>query len=139
MAAMRSIASPTRGSCFRWRKRPIALAQAPLLCAGLIGYRSFRMAGEVERLGLYGFGAAAHILCQIARHQGIEVHAVTRDGDSAAQEFARRLGAAWTGGASDMPPVPLDAAIIFAPVGALVPTALRARARAVASSAAAFT
>lgn len=103
---------------------PVALA--PLLCAGLIGYRSFRMAGEVQRLGLYGFGAAAHILCQIARHKGIEVYAVTRDGDTAAQDFARRLGAAWVGGASEVPPVPLDAAIIFAPVGALVPAALRA-------------
>lgn len=102
------------------------VAQAPLLCAGLIGYRSFRMCGEVERLGLYGFGAAAHILCQVARHKGIEVHAFTREGDTAAQDFARGLGAAWAGASSEPPPVELDAAIIFAPVGALVPAALKA-------------
>jgi len=100
---------------------------APLLCAGLIGYRSYRMAGEgVERLGLYGFGAAAHILAQIAVHRGQRVYAFTRDGDDAAQRFARGLGAAWAGDASAAPPEPLDAAIIFAPVGALVPAALRA-------------
>lgn len=104
---------------------PVALA--PLLCAGLIGYRSFALAGEgLGRLGLYGFGAAAHILCQIAGHQGIEVFAVTRDGDAPAQGFARRLGAVWAGGESDVPPAELDAAIIFAPVGALVPRALKA-------------
>lgn len=99
---------------------------APLLCAGLIGYRSFRLAGPMSRLGLYGFGAAAHILCQIARHDGVEVYAFTRDDDHAAQAFARRLGACWAGGSSQTAPVPLDAAIIFAPVGALVPLALRA-------------
>ena len=103
---------------------PVALA--PLLCAGLIGYRSFRMAGDVRRLGLYGFGAAAHILVQVARHRGVEIFAVTRDGDAAAQDFARRLGATWAGGESDPPPVALDAAIIFAPVGRLVPRALKA-------------
>lgn len=103
---------------------PVALA--PLLCAGLIGFRSYRMAGQPRRLGLYGFGAASHILCQIARHQGVEVFAFTRDGDRAAQDFARSLGVAWAGGSSEPPPVHLDAAIIFAPVGALVPLALRA-------------
>ena len=103
---------------------PVALA--PLLCAGLIGYRSFRMCGEVERLGIYGFGAAAHILAQVARHEGIGIYAFTRDGDVPAQEFARRLGAAWAGGSSQPAPVELDAAIIFAPVGALVPAALKA-------------
>ncbi len=103
---------------------PVALA--PLLCAGLIGYRSFVRAGKVERLGLYGFGAAAHILCQIAVWQGIEVYAFTRDGDTRAQDFARRLGAKWAGESSDPSPVELDAAILFAPVGALVPAALAA-------------
>ena len=103
---------------------PVALA--PLLCAGLIGFRSYRMAGQPQRLGLYGFGAASHILCQIARHQGVEVFAFTRDGDEAAQDFARRLGATWAGGSSEPAPALLDAAIIFAPVGALVPLALRA-------------
>lgn len=103
---------------------PVALA--PLLCAGLIGYRSLSMAADAGVLGLYGFGAAAHILCQIAVHQGRRVLAFTRDGDDAAQDFARRLGAAWAGGSSQAPPEPLDAAIIFAPVGALVPAALRA-------------
>jgi propanol-preferring alcohol dehydrogenase len=103
---------------------PVALA--PLLCAGLIGYRSFRMAGKVDRLGLYGFGAAAHILAQVARHEGVEVYAFTRDGDAAAQAFARRLGAVWAGGSSEAAPVEMDAAIIFAPVGPLVPAALKA-------------
>lgn len=102
-----------------------AARQAPLLCAGLIGYRSLKLAGEVSRLGIYGFGAAAHILCQIARYQGIEVYAVTRDGDVTAQEFARGLGARWAGGSSDAPPARLDAAIIFAPAGELVPLALK--------------
>jgi propanol-preferring alcohol dehydrogenase len=101
-------------------------ACTPLLCAGLIGYRSLRMAGDATRLGLYGFGAAAHIVAQVARHQGREVFAFTRPGDADAQEFARRLGAAWAGDSGESPPVPLDAAIIFAPAGALVPTALRA-------------
>jgi propanol-preferring alcohol dehydrogenase len=100
---------------------------APLLCAGLIGYRSLRLCGErVRRLGLYGFGAAAHILVQVALHQGREVYAFTRPGDTVAQDFARELGAVWAG-PSDVPaPVPLDAAIVFAPDGALVPAALRA-------------
>ncbi|MDP5216601.1 zinc-dependent alcohol dehydrogenase family protein [Ruegeria sp. 2205SS24-7] len=102
-----------------------AVDLAPLLCAGLIGYRSLRLAGPVERLGLYGFGAAAHILCQVARHQGISVYAFTRDGDDAAQNFARALGAVWAGPSSQPPPEDLDAAIIFAPVGALVPLALK--------------
>ena len=99
---------------------------APLLCAGLIGYRCLRMAGEAERLGLYGFGAAAHIVTQVARHQGRRVFAFTSPGDAAAQEFARSLGAVWAGDSLQTPPAPLDAAIIFAPVGPLVPAALRA-------------
>jgi propanol-preferring alcohol dehydrogenase len=99
---------------------------APLLCAGLIGWRSYRMAGEGAALGLYGFGAAAHILAQVATWQGRRVHAFTRADDKAAQDFARSLGAVWTGGSEETPPEPLDAAIIFAPVGALVPAALRA-------------
>jgi len=102
---------------------------APLMCAGLIGYRSYRMATQepgAERLGLYGFGAAAHIICQVAAAQGREIYAFTRPGDAAAQEFALRLGASWAGGSDQMPPKPLDAAIIFAPVGSLVPAALRA-------------
>ncbi|MGG7643493.1 zinc-dependent alcohol dehydrogenase family protein [Rhodovulum sp. YNF3179] len=103
---------------------PVALA--PLLCAGLIGYRSLAMAGDARRIGLYGFGAAAHILAQVAVWQGREVHALTRPGDTAAQDFARRLGAVWAGGSDMRPPVELDAALIFAPVGALVPAALKA-------------
>jgi propanol-preferring alcohol dehydrogenase len=99
---------------------------APLLCAGLIGYRSYRMAGRADRLGIYGFGAAAHIICQVADHQGKRVYAFTRPGDTEAQEFARRLGAVWAGGSDEQPPEPLDAAIIFAPVGSLIPAALRA-------------
>jgi propanol-preferring alcohol dehydrogenase len=99
---------------------------APLLCAGLIGFRCFRMAGDAHRLGLYGFGAAAHIIAQVARHLGREVYAFTRTGDATAQAFARRMGAIWAGGSDETPPKPLDAAIIFAPVGALVPAALRA-------------
>jgi propanol-preferring alcohol dehydrogenase len=102
---------------------------APLLCAGLIGYRSWRMAGEGRRLGIYGFGAAGHIVVQIARHQGQEVYAFTRPGDAEAQAFARELGATWTGGSDEAPPEPLDAAIIFAPAGGLVPLALRAVAK----------
>jgi propanol-preferring alcohol dehydrogenase len=99
---------------------------APWLCAGLIGWRSYRMAGEGKTLGLYGFGAAAHILAQVAAWQGRRVFAFTRNGDTAAQDFARSLGAVWAGASEDAPPEPLDAAIIFAPVGALVPLALRA-------------
>ena len=99
---------------------------APLLCAGMIGYRSLVMAGEGPRLGIYGFGAAAHIVAQVARYQGREVYAFTRAGDDQAQAFARELGATWTGDSNDAPPRPLDAAIIFAPVGPLVVSALRA-------------
>jgi propanol-preferring alcohol dehydrogenase len=99
---------------------------APLLCAGLIGYRSLKLAEPGKRLGIYGFGAAAHIVAQVARYEGREVSAFTRPGDSRAQEFARELGAVWVGGSDETPPEPLDAAIIFAPVGALVPAALRA-------------
>ncbi len=99
---------------------------APLLCAGLIGHRCLKMAGEGESLGLYGFGAAAHIVAQVAVHEGRRVHAFTREGDRAAQDFALSLGAAWAGASTQAPPEPLDAAIIFAPVGALVPAALRA-------------
>jgi propanol-preferring alcohol dehydrogenase len=100
-------------------------AAAPLLCAGLIGYRSLVMAGDARRLGIYGFGAAAHIIAQVARWQGREVFAFSRPGDMQAQAFARELGATWSGGSDQAPPELLDAAIIFAPVGALVPCALR--------------
>ncbi|MDR4307270.1 zinc-dependent alcohol dehydrogenase family protein [Chelatococcus sambhunathii] len=99
---------------------------APLLCAGLIGWRSLRMAGDARRIGFYGFGAAAHILAQICRWQGREVYAFTRDGDGAAQSLATELGAVWAGGSTAPPPQELDAAIIFAPAGPLVPLALRA-------------
>ncbi|MGH7548729.1 MAG: zinc-dependent alcohol dehydrogenase family protein [Gemmatimonadales bacterium] len=102
------------------------LEAAPLLCAGLIGYRSLAAAGAAERIGLYGFGAAAHIVAQVARHQGRRVFAFTRPGDSDAQQFALALGAEWAGASDAPPPHSLDAAIIFAPVGALVPAALRA-------------
>ena len=98
---------------------------APLLCAGLIGYRSLKLAGDAERLGFYGFGASAHILAQVAAWQGRQVFAFTRDGDSSGQDFARSLGCAWAGGSSEAPPDELDAAIIFAAVGPLVPVALR--------------
>ena len=101
------------------------LHAAPLLCAGLIGYRALSLAGDGERLGLYGFGASAHIITQVARHQGRRVFAFTRPGDGAGQEFARELGAEWAGGSDESPPEELDAAIIFAPVGGLVPEALR--------------
>lgn len=99
---------------------------APLLCAGLIGYRALRMAGEAQRLGIYGFGAAAHIIAQVARHQGREVYAFTRPGDRAGQEFARECGAHWAGDSDRAPPAALDAAVLFAPIGDLVPAALRA-------------
>lgn len=103
------------------------VAAAPLLCAGLIGYRTLRLAGEgVESVGLYGFGAAAHIIAQVAVHQGRRVYAFTRPGDREGQAFARRLGATWAGGSDQLPPEPLDAALIFAPVGALVVAALEA-------------
>jgi alcohol dehydrogenase, propanol-preferring len=97
---------------------------APLLCAGLIGYRSLRLAGDAARIGLYGFGAAAHIVCQVAVHEGREVYALTRPGDEEAQRFAASLGAAWTGDTAEGPPDELDAAILFAPAGELVPLAL---------------
>lgn len=101
------------------------LQVAPLLCAGLIGYRAYRMTQNAQRIGFYGFGAAAHILIQVARHQGREVYAFTRPGDRSGQDFARSLGAVWAGDSDESPPEKLDAAIIFAPVGALVPAALR--------------
>jgi alcohol dehydrogenase, propanol-preferring len=103
-----------------------SMQAAPLLCGGLIGYRALRLAGEAERLGLYGFGAAAHEIAQVARRQGRRVFAFTRPGDSVGQEFARSLGAEWAGGSDQTAPDLLDAAIVFAPVGELVPTALRA-------------
>ena len=99
---------------------------APLLCAGLIGYRSWRLVRDARRLGVYGFGAAAHIVAQVARWHGQELYAFTRPGDDTAQGFARKLGACWVGNSDNVPPVPIDAAIIFAPVGALVPRALGA-------------
>ena len=102
------------------------VAAAPLLCAGLIGWRSLKAAGEGEAIGIYGFGAAAHIIAQVCRWQGRRVFAFTRPGDSAAQRFALSLGAEWAGGSDEKPPTPLDAAILFAPVGALVPQALAA-------------
>lgn len=102
-----------------------AVEAAPLLCAGLIGYRSLRLAGEPTRVGLYGFGAAAHIVCQLAAHEGREVYALTRPGDGDAQAFARSLGATWAGDTAVGPPAELDAAILYAPAGELVPTALR--------------
>jgi propanol-preferring alcohol dehydrogenase len=103
-----------------------AAAAAPLLCAGLIGYRSLKRARDADNLGLYGFGAAAHIVAQVAVWQGRRVFALTRPEDTAAQQLARDLGAVWTGSSGETPPEPLDAAIIFAPVGDLVPAALRA-------------
>ncbi len=117
--------------CFKLPEGYSDVEAAPLLCAGLIGYRSLKLAGDpladhVSRLGIYGFGAAAHIVAQVARHQGREVYAFTRPGDQSAQGFARQLGAVWAGGSDEPAPELLDAAIIFAPVGALVPTALKA-------------
>ncbi|HEX2496357.1 MAG TPA: zinc-dependent alcohol dehydrogenase family protein, partial [Gaiellaceae bacterium] len=106
-----------------------ALQAAPLLCAGLIGFRALRLAGDAARLGLYGFGAAAHVIAQVAHSQGRRVFAFTRPGDSAGQEFARSLGAEWAGASEDAPPEDLDAAIIFASAGELVPTALRSLAK----------
>lgn len=112
--------------CFPIPERFSDVEAAPLLCAGLIGWRALRMAGEGRRIGLYGFGAAAHVLAQVAVWQGREVYAFTKAGDVEAQAFARSLGCVWAGSSEDVPPVELDAALIFAPVGALVPTALRA-------------
>ena len=112
--------------CFPLSGGPSDEHAAPLLCAGLIGYRALRLAGDAARIGLYGFGAAAHIVCQVARHEGRRVFAFTRPGDEDGQHFARELGAAWAGDSESLPPEELDAAIVFAPVGALVPLALRA-------------
>ena len=115
--------------CLPLPERYSGLEAAPLLCAGLIGYRSLRFTGDGERLGLYGFGASAHIIAQVARYEGRRVFAFTRPGDEEGQAFARELGAVWAGGSDERPPEELDAAIIFAPVGALVPLALRALAK----------
>jgi propanol-preferring alcohol dehydrogenase len=115
--------------CFPVPERYTDSEAAPLMCAGLIGYRSLKLTGDAERLGLYGIGAAGHILIQVARYQGRRVYAFTRPGDSAGQEFARQLGAEWAGGSDEQPPTKLDAAIIFAPVGALIPAALGAVAK----------
>lgn len=112
--------------CFVLPEGPDAAHAAPLLCAGLIGYRALRLAGVAQRLGFYGFGAAAHLLTQLARWQGRQIYAFTRPGDASAQAFARELGACWAGDSAQAPPQPLDAAILFAPVGALVPAALAA-------------
>ena len=112
--------------CFELPDRYSDIEAAPLLCAGLIGYRSLSAAGQAERIGLYGFGAAAHLVAQVAIHQGRSVFAFTRQGDSEGQEFARSLGASWAGSSDQPAPEPLDAAIIFAPVGSLVPVALAA-------------
>jgi alcohol dehydrogenase, propanol-preferring len=112
--------------CFALPERYGDAEAAPLLCAGLIGHRALRMAGDARRIGIYGFGAAAHIVTQVARHQGSEVYALTRPGDAAAQSFAMKLGATWAGDSTAPPPEELDAAILFAPVGTLVPAALRA-------------
>lgn len=120
--ATRAIASARYA--FRLSEKDEAAALAPLLCAGLIGWRSLGFAGNAKTLGLYGFGAAAHIIAQAARKQGRHVFAFTRPGDAAAQAFALRLGAKWAGGSDEKPPEPLDAAIIYAPVGELVPAAL---------------
>jgi propanol-preferring alcohol dehydrogenase len=115
--------------CFAIPKSYSDVAAAPLLCAGLIGYRALRTAGDARRLGLYGFGAAAHIAVQVARHRGQEVYAFTKPGDAAGQAFARSLGATWAGDSDKPAPEPLDATLIFAPVGALVPAALAATAK----------
>jgi propanol-preferring alcohol dehydrogenase len=112
--------------CFAIDRRYGDVEAAPLMCAGLIGYRTLRMAGDAQRLGIYGFGAAAHIVAQVARHQGRRTFAFTRPGDVAAQNFARALGAEWAGDSTSSPPEPLDAALIFAPVAPLVPAALAA-------------
>src|SRR3984893_3593863 len=115
--------------CFHLPERYNDVEAAPLLCAGLLGYRSLRKAGDARRLGIYGFGNAAHLIGQIALYQGRELFVFTRPGDKAGQESARRLGAVWAGGSDEMPPEKLNAAVIFAPVGALVPAALRVRAK----------
>jgi len=115
--------------CLHLPERYSDVEAAPLLCAGLIGYRSLLMAGDAKRLGIYGFGAAARLVAQIARRQGRSVYAFTREGDVAAQALAMRLGACWAGSSTEQPPEELDAALLFAPVGALVPAALKAVAK----------
>jgi propanol-preferring alcohol dehydrogenase len=115
--------------CFALPEAYSPAEAAPLLCAGLIGYRALSMAGNARNLGIYGFGAAAHIVAQVARFQGRKLFAFTRPGDAEAQNFASALGADWAGGSDTPPPEPLDAAILFAPIGALVPAALRALAK----------
>jgi propanol-preferring alcohol dehydrogenase len=116
--------------CLRVPAKYADVEAAPLLCAGLIGYRTYRLGGDsAERVGIYGFGAAAHIVTQVAVHDGRQVYAFTRAGDTTTQAFARELGAVWAGGSDELPPEPLDAALIFAPVGALVVAALRATAK----------
>src|SRR4029077_9939425 len=115
--------------CFHLPERYSDVEVAPLLCAGLIGYRSYRKAGDAQRLGIYGFGNAAHLIAQIAIYEERELFAFPRPGDKARQQAARELGAVWAGGSDEMPPGKLDAAIIFASVGPLVPTALRAIAK----------
>ena len=112
--------------CFPIPERFSDTEAAPLLCAGLIGYRTLRAGGDARRIGIYGFGAAAHIAAQVARYEGREVYAFTCPGDRAAQDFARSITGGWAGGSDELPPEQLDAALIFAPVGALVPAALRA-------------
>ena len=124
--------------CLHLPERYPDIDAAPLLCAGLIGYRTLRMAGDARRIGIYGFGAAAHIVAQIARHQGRTVYAFTRTGDTVAQHLALRLGARWAGGSAEPPPDELDAALIFAPIGALIPAALKAVAKGVPGSAVAI-
>jgi propanol-preferring alcohol dehydrogenase len=115
--------------CFPISDGYLDVQAAPLLCAGLIGYRALRLVGEAERIGFYGFGAAAHILCQVAVHQGRRVFAFTREGDTETQAFARQLGAEWAGSSEEAPPEELDGAIVFAPVGALMTAALRVSAK----------
>lgn len=112
--------------CFEIPEGYPNLQAAPLLCAGLIGYRSYRMTGTAHRIGFFGFGAAAHILIQVARYEGREIYAFTREGDTESQNFAKRLGAVWAGSSEEKPPEPLDAAVIFAPVGELLPFSLKA-------------
>lgn len=111
--------------CFTLDRKLEPAATAPLLCAGLIGFRSLRLAGDARHIGVYGFGSAAHIVAQVAQHAGRQIYAFTRPGDTGAQHFARDLGVAWAGGSDETSPCALDAALIFAPVGALVPKALR--------------
>ncbi len=131
--------SPTRDFCFHLPAALDDVHAAPLLCAGLIGYRALRMAGDARRVGIYGFGAAAHLIAQVAVWQGRAVYAFTKPGDLAGQAFARSLGCGWAGDSTMSAPEPLDAALIFAPVGALVPAALQARAKVASSYAPAST